>query len=125
MKNVLRFLMLTLVFAGVPVHVRAQEQSSANASLLAADQHYRSGKLAAKNYQAALKESATLVPAQVGLIRCWLQLQKVDMAYVEGIRYLELQPRSAPLLATMGDVRFQRRRNVHRGRCRRHLYKFQ
>jgi tetratricopeptide (TPR) repeat protein len=111
MTSVLRFLLLSCLGAAVPLGSAVHAQTAGtDAPLAVAEQLYRSGNFAqaAEKYQEILKQDPQKVSAQEGLIRSWLRQQKVDDAYAEAKRDLELQPKSAPLLAALGDVQFRR-----------------
>ena len=112
MISALGFLLLFFPGIVLPLGNAAQTQPPiANSpALTAAEQLYRSGKFAeaAEKYQEVLKQDPQAIPAQVGLVRSWLRQQKVDEAYAEARRDLELHPDSAALLAALGDVQFRR-----------------
>jgi len=71
-----------------------------------ADRLFASGKLpeAAAQYQAILKADPGLVAAQVGLIRSYMLMQKLDEAQAVTAAALKLQPNSWLLQLTLGDL---------------------
>lgn len=83
--------------------------AASNADLTAADKLYQSGKFAeaGEKYKAIVTSDASLVAAQVGLVRSELRSGKVDDAFASCTTYLAAQPNSAPLLAAMGDIQFR------------------
>src|SRR5579862_2776746 len=89
----------------------AQATASAPASsdLADADKLYNSSKFAdaAAKYMGILKADPNQVDAQVGLIRCLLREQKADEALAVATAALAAKPKSAALLAAMGDVDFR------------------
>lgn len=80
--------------------------STAQGPLAEADQLFASGKLpeAAARYQAILKADPSLVAAQVGLIRSYMMMQKLDEAQAVADVALKLQPNSWLLQLTLGDL---------------------
>ena len=84
----------------------SQAQSSA---LAAADQLFVQSKYAdaAARYKAIADADPTSVPAQVGLLRSYLVLQKIDEAQAVAKTALALQPNSALLLTTVGDLEYR------------------
>ena len=92
------------------VNAPAVNPAAVNPDLAAADQLYRSGKFAnaESGYRALLKADATLVPAQVGMVRSMLRQQKIDEAFEEVNAALSAQPNTAALLAAKGDIQFRR-----------------
>ena len=105
------FLAVVAIAWCLGIHIFAEDVKppAENSDLAAANQLYRSGRFAeaAEKYQAILKASATLVPAQTGLIRALLRQQKIDEASAEASNALAAQPNSAALLAAMGAVQFR------------------
>ena len=85
-------------------------KSDFNSELVTADKDFQSGKFARAEteYRAILKRDSTQLPAQVGLIRSLLRLDKIDDASDSIHRYLAQKPGSARLLALKGDVQFRR-----------------
>lgn len=81
-----------------------------DASLAAAEQLYRSGKLpeAEASYRDLLKTMPQVIAAQVGLVRVLLREQKIDDALDSVNSDLGAQPNSAALLAAKGEVLFRR-----------------
>ncbi|MGA2905570.1 MAG: aspartyl protease family protein, partial [Candidatus Korobacteraceae bacterium] len=81
---------------------------AANSALGEADQLFGSGKIAeaAARYQALANADPKLVAAQVGLVRCYLLLQKLDDARAAAEAAIALQPNSWLLQLTLGDVRY-------------------
>jgi tetratricopeptide (TPR) repeat protein len=77
-------------------------------SLSEADQFFAAGKIAeaAAKYQALANAHPEFVAAQVGLIRCYLILQKLDEAQAAAERAIALQPNSWLLQLTLGDLRY-------------------
>lgn len=84
------------------------QSQSAQGPLAEADQLFASGKLpeAADKYQAILKADPTLVPAQVGLIRSLMMMQRLDDAQAAADLALKLQPNSWLLYLTLGDLNY-------------------
>ncbi len=82
----------------------------ADADLALAANLYRKGDFAtaAQKYSAILKAEPGLVPAQVGLVRSLLGVEKVDEAFAAASKALSAQPNSAAMLAAMADVEFRR-----------------
>ncbi len=71
-----------------------------------ADQLFASGKLpeAAARYQTILKADPSSIAAQVGLIRSYMMMQKLDEAQAAADVALKLQPNSWILQLTSGDL---------------------
>ena len=82
------------------------QSQSAQGPLAEADQLFASGKLpeAAEKYQAILKADPNLVPAQVGLIRSLMMMQRLDDAQAAADLALKLQPNAWLLYLTLGDL---------------------
>src|ERR1700742_4071444 len=100
-------LLLTIYFPGGALAQGAQ--SSSSSELAAADQLFVQGKVAeaAARYQAVANADPSSVPAQVGLIRSYVVLQKLNEAKAAAKTAMALQPNSALLLATVGDLQFR------------------
>src|SRR5215472_4597094 len=75
-----------------------------------AEQLYDQGKFqeAVEKYQAALKVSAYLEAAQVGLALSLLAADRIDEALEAALAGWTAHPDSSPLLRALGDVRFRR-----------------
>jgi len=82
------------------------QNSAAQGPLAEADQLFAAGKLpeAAAKYQAIVKADPGLVPAQAGLIRSYMMMQKLDEAQAATDAALKLQPNSWLLQLTSGDL---------------------
>lgn len=93
---------------GSTVSVQAGNSGAPNAPLAAADQLLASGKIAeaAARYQAIAKADPKSIPAQVGLIRCYMMLKKLDEAQAAADTAVAVQPNSWVLQLTLGDLRF-------------------
>jgi tetratricopeptide (TPR) repeat protein len=85
------------------------DPAAQNAEFDSAYTLYRAGKYAeaAAKFQALVKADPKMVLAQAGLVHSLLREQKIDEAQAAAIRALTLQPNSAPLITTMGDVQFR------------------
>jgi tetratricopeptide (TPR) repeat protein len=96
----------------ISVRFTAQDTAKAlpEAELAAADRSFRAGQFveAETSYQAILQSDAKLVPAQVGLVRSMLKLQKVEESLDAINKALAQTPDSAALFAVKGDVHFRR-----------------
>jgi hypothetical protein len=105
------FLAALLLFCmQFPAHGEDAKAPAIDPGLAAADQLFRAGKFAEAEigYQALVKADPKLVPAQTGLVRTRLRLQKLDEA-LDGVNAaLAAEPDSAALLAAKGDVQFRR-----------------
>ncbi len=73
-----------------------------------ADQLFAAGKIpeAGARYQALVNADPKSVPAQVGLIRCYMMVEKLDEAQATADAAIALQPDSWLLQLTLGDLRF-------------------
>ena len=78
--------------------------------LSAVDRLYRAGKFveAEAGYQSLIKTKSNIVPAQIGLVRTMLRLNRIDEALDTVNSALAGESNSAALLATKGDVQFRR-----------------
>ncbi len=105
-RSIVLFL-LTFSVSGVAVQTKPPTEES---ELVAAQQLYWAGNFAAAEaaYQNLVKANPKLIPAQVGLIRCFLREEKVDGAYEIATSALAGAPNSPAVLAAMGNVRFRR-----------------
>lgn len=108
-----RFLPLLLLLCLVPSKsLPALPQTSkpaANSDLAVADQRYNAGDFAGalEKYQVVLKADPASTPAESGMIRSLLKLEKIDEAMATARTALAAQPNSAGLSAAMGDVQFR------------------
>ncbi|MGD0213300.1 MAG: aspartyl protease family protein [Terriglobales bacterium] len=105
------FLAALLLFCmQFPAHGEDAKAPAIDPGLAAADQLFRAGKFAEAetSYQALVKSDPKLVPAQTGLVRTMLRLQRLDEALDAVNAALVAQPDSAALLAAKGDVQFRR-----------------
>jgi len=89
-------------------NTQSGNQGAPNSALAAADQLFAAGKIAeaGARYQALANADPKSVPAQVGLIRCYMMLQKLNEAQAAAEKAIALQPNSWLLQLTMGDLRF-------------------
>jgi tetratricopeptide (TPR) repeat protein len=103
------FFFLLLVFLQFRVVGEDSKPPAVQGEIAAADQLYRAGKFAQAqmSYELVLKNDSKLVPAQVGLVRSMLRQQKIDEAFNAVTNALALEPNSAALLATKGEVQFR------------------
>jgi tetratricopeptide (TPR) repeat protein len=62
---------------------------------------------AAVKYQAVVKADPKVIPAQVGLMRCYLMLQKIDEAQAAATSAVALLPGAPQVLTTAADVQFR------------------
>lgn len=78
-------------------------------ALAAANQLFSQRKFAdaGARYQAIVKADPKVAPAQVGLMRCYLMLQKIDEAQAAATAALAAIPNSSQVLATAADVQFR------------------
>ena len=110
MTRPLPTLVLSLLMFWFPGNAVAQTANSAaqNSAMTAADQLFASGKIpeAAAKYQAIVDTNPNSVGAQVGLIRCYLMMQRLDQAQSTADTAMALQPNSWLLQLTMGDLNF-------------------
>ncbi len=108
------FLLLLLALLIPRPAVSQAPAAPLNPELAGADQLYKSGKFAnaADKYQSILKSDPKLIEAQAGLVRSELRQEKLDDAFASATAFLSAQPKSAPLLAAMGDVQFRLARMV-------------
>jgi len=110
MTRPLSTLVLSLLMFWFPGNAVAQTANSAaqNSAMTAADQLFASGKIpeAAAKYQAIVDTNPNSVGAQVGLIRCYLMMQRLDQAQSTADTAMALQPNSWLLQLTMGDLNF-------------------
>ena len=83
--------------------------ASGASALAAADQLFAAHKLpeAAAKYQAIVKADPSSVRAQVGLIRSYMMMEKLDEAQAAAKAALAALPNSAKLLTTDGDLQFR------------------
>ncbi len=88
---------------------QAAGSQAETSALAAADQLFVQSKYAdaAARYKAIADADPSSVPAQVGLLRSYLVLQKIDEAQAVAKTALALQPNSALLLTTVGDLEFR------------------
>ena len=100
---VVSFLVLPLCFA-------QDTTPQLNPAVAVADGLQRSGNTteAIAKYQQILKADPGLAPAQVGLVRAYLNNEEVDAAYDLAKSSLAAQPNSAALLSAMGRVEYRR-----------------
>jgi tetratricopeptide (TPR) repeat protein len=111
-RRALSFLLASLIL-WLPVGASAQTQTPApaaqNAAVAEADRLFMSGKVAeaSARYQTMVSADPSFVPAQVGLIRTYMVLQRLDDALVAVNAALALQPNSPLLLLTLGDLQFR------------------
>ena len=105
----LRRSVIAALFLCLPLTVRAEDSKPPNSALAAADQLMQSGKFAEAeaDYRALIEIDATLVPAQLGLVRSLLRQQKVDDAWETVNAASTALSYSAALLAAKGDVQFR------------------
>jgi tetratricopeptide (TPR) repeat protein len=77
--------------------------------LAAANQLFAERKIpeAAAKYQAIVKADPKVPPAQVGLLRCLLMMQKVDEAQAAATSAIAALPASPQVLTTAADVQFR------------------
>jgi tetratricopeptide (TPR) repeat protein len=77
--------------------------------LAAANQLFSQQKFAdaGARYQAIVKADPKIAPAQVGLMRCLLMLQKIDDAQAAATAAVAAVPNSVQVLATAADVQFR------------------
>ena len=77
--------------------------------LAAANQLFAERKIpeAAAKYQAIVKADPKVPPAQVGLLRCLLMMQKVDEAQAAAMSAIAALPASPQVLTTAADVQFR------------------
>ncbi len=77
--------------------------------LAAANQLFSQRKFAdaGARYQAIVKADPKVAPAQVGLMRCLLMLQRIDEAQAAATAAVAAVPNSSQLLATAADVQFR------------------
>jgi tetratricopeptide (TPR) repeat protein len=103
---------VTIKGAQTPQSSTANQQGgnpvAPNTALAAADQLLATGKIAeaGARYQALVNADPKFAPAQVGLIRCYIALEKLDDAQAAADAALALQPNSWLLQLTLGDLRF-------------------
>lgn len=78
-------------------------------TLAAANQFFAERKIpeAAAKYQAVVKADPKVIPAQVGLLRCYLMLQKLDEAQAAATSAVAVLPAAPQVLTTAGDVQFR------------------
>lgn len=78
-------------------------------ALAAANQLFSQRKFAdaGARYQAIVKADPKVAPAQVGLMRCLLMLQKIDDAQNAATAAIAAVPDSSQVLATAADVQFR------------------
>jgi tetratricopeptide (TPR) repeat protein len=62
---------------------------------------------AAVKYQAVVKADPKVIPGQVGLLRCYLMLQKIDEAQAAATSAVALLPTAPQVLTTAADVQFR------------------
>ncbi|HSY10869.1 MAG TPA: aspartyl protease family protein [Verrucomicrobiae bacterium] len=62
---------------------------------------------AATRYQAIVKADPKIIPAQVGLMRCLIMLNKIDEAQAAANSAVATLPNAAQVLVTAGDVQFR------------------
>ncbi|HLI62320.1 MAG TPA: aspartyl protease family protein [Terriglobales bacterium] len=76
--------------------------------MAAADRLFASGRVvdALAAYQSIVNRDPSSVPAAVGLVRCYLVMQKLDQAQTALDNALALQPNSWLLQLTLGDLRY-------------------
>jgi tetratricopeptide (TPR) repeat protein len=105
---------ITLHMAGPGAQAPAPMAQPSNpgtesSALAAADQLFVAGKIqeAIVRYQAVANANPGAVQAQVGLIRCYLMLQKLDDAQRAATTALAVKPDSPLLLTTVGDLQFR------------------
>ncbi len=98
----------TVVMPSASSNPQNGNAGAANNPLAAADQLFASGKIpeAGARYQALVNADPKLVAAQVGMIRCYMLLQKLDEAQAAADAALALEPNSWLLQLTLGDLRF-------------------
>ena len=78
-------------------------------ALAAANQLFAERKIpeAAARYQAIVKADPKVAPAQVGLMRCYLMLQKIDEAQAAASSAIAILPTAPQVLTTAADVQFR------------------
>jgi predicted aspartyl protease len=78
-------------------------------TLAAANQLFAERKIpeAAAKYQAVVKADPKVIPAQVGLLRCYLMMQKVDEAQAAATSAVAILPAAPQVLTTAADVQFR------------------
>ncbi len=108
-----RFLAAMVVFSMLWLTLcattEAAEPSPQSTDLNTAGMLYKSGRFAeaAARFQAIVKSDPKNVSAQMGLIHSLLRSEKIDEAQAAASSALALQPNSAALVTTMGDVQFR------------------
>jgi tetratricopeptide (TPR) repeat protein len=98
----------TVTMPSASTNPQGGNADTANNPLAAADQLFAAGKIAeaGARYQALVNADPKLVAAQVGMIRCYMLLQKLDEAQAAADAALGLEPNSWLLQLTLGDLRF-------------------
>ena len=98
----------TVTMPSASTNPQGGNADTANNPLAAADQLFAAGKIAeaGARYQALVNADPKLVAAQVGMIRCYMLLQKLDEAQTAADAALGLEPNSWLLQLTLGDLRF-------------------
>jgi predicted aspartyl protease len=78
-------------------------------TLAAANQLFGERKIpeALAKYQAVVKADPKVIPAQVGLLRCYLMLQKLDDAQAAAMSAVAILPSAPQVLTTAADVQFR------------------
>jgi len=109
-RRLLAFLLAILTIS-LPVSGSAQALGgpSSNPDVAAADQLFVSGRLAeaAAKYQAIVNVDPSSVAAQVGLIRTYLILQKLEEATAAANAAVAALPNTSLVMTTMGDLQFR------------------
>ncbi len=102
----LALFLLLIVSLPAGAHAQAANQAAEASALAAADQLFVAGKIAeaATKYQAVANADPTSAAAQVGLVRSYIMLQKLDEAQAAANTALAVLPNSVPLLTTLGDL---------------------
>jgi len=78
-------------------------------TLASANQLFSERKIpeAAAKYQAVVKADPKVAPAQVGLLRCYLMMQKIDEAQAAATSAVAVLPAAPQVLTTAADVQFR------------------
>ncbi len=98
----------TVVMPSASAGPQSVNPGTANNPLAAADQLFAAGKIleAGARYQALVNADPKLIAARVGLIRCYMMVEKLDEAQAAADAAIALEPNSWLLQLTLGDLRF-------------------
>jgi len=102
-------LLLIILFASIAAAAQAVNSAQETAAVTAADQLFMQGKIAdaANRYRAIAGADPSSVDAQVGLLRSYLILGKLDDAKAAADTALMVLPNSWLLQSTVGDLQFR------------------